>query len=65
MSFKLLGVSGEDVKGITDGIMRKLGGGTTQPSELVKGFTSLVKLRISGENVTKLIADIMNKMMKN
>ena len=60
ISFKLLGVTGEDVKGITDGIRQNLGG-TTQPSaELVKGFTSLVATTgISGENVTKLATQMM------
>ncbi len=60
MQFKLLGVTGEDVKGITDGIRQNLGG-TTQPSaELVKGFTNLVATTgISGENVTKLATQMM------
>ena len=60
MQFKLLGVTGEDVKGITDGIRQNLGG-TTQPSaDLVKGFTSLVATTgISGENVTKLATQMM------
>ena len=60
VQFKLLGVSGEDVAAITDGIRANLGG-TTQPSaELVKGFTSLVATTgISGENVTKLATQMM------
>ena len=60
VQFKLLGVTGEDVKGITDGIRQNLGG-TTQPSaELVKGFTSLVATTgMSGENVTKLATQMM------
>ena len=61
IQFKLLGVSGEDVSAITDGIRANLGG-TTQPSaELVKGFTSLVATTgISGENVTKLATQMMS-----
>ena len=60
MSFKLLGVTGEDVKGITDGIRQNLGG-TTQPSAaLVKGFTNLVATTgITGENVTTLATQMM------
>ena len=60
VQFKLLGVSGEDVKGITDGIRQNLGGTTKPSADLVKGFTNLVATTgISGENVTKLATQMM------
>tara|TARA_Y100000816_G_C26107482_1_gene589048 strand:+ start:1853 stop:4708 length:2856 start_codon:yes stop_codon:yes gene_type:complete len=60
VQFKLLGVSGEDVAAITDGIRANLGGTTKPTAEIVKGFTSLVATTgISGENVTKLATQMM------
>lgn len=55
MSFKLMGVSAEDVKGISDGIMDNMGGVSEVTEDTVMGFAELnAHFGIAGEQAVQL-----------
>ena len=57
MQFKMLGVSAEDVAGITKGIQENLGGVSQVTQETVTALASLnANFGVSGETATKLMA---------